>query len=94
MTVGEKTKTISTPEYGSKPDSCKLDRPNELYEDSKRYVARPYEHYQQLQYHLINRYHPVQDYAPATESGKFRIAGIISSTPRDEVAEPDSISTS
>ena len=36
----------------------------------------------------------MQDYVPATESGKLLIAGIIISTPRDEIAEPDSISTS
>ena len=36
----------------------------------------------------------MQDYAPATESGKLRIAGIISSTPRDELAEPDNNTTS
>ena len=35
----------------------------------------------------------MQDHAPATESGKLRIAGTISSTPRDEIAEPGSIST-
>ena len=36
----------------------------------------------------------MQDYVPATESGKLRIDGIISSTPRDKLAEPHNISTS
>ena len=43
---------------------------------------------------LINRYHPVQDYAPARETGKLQIAKTTSSTSRDEILEPDSISTS
>ena len=43
MTVGEKTKTISTSEYDSKPGPYKLDGPNEFHGYSRRYVARPYE---------------------------------------------------
>ena len=43
MTVGGKTKTISTPEYGSKPDPHKLDGPNEFHAYSRRHAARPYE---------------------------------------------------
>ena len=54
----------------------------------------PYERYQKPQYNLINRYHPVQNYAPTTESAKIPIAGIISFTARDEISEPGSISTS
>ena len=43
VTVGEKTKTISTPEFGSKPGPYKLYGPNEFHGDSRRYIARPYE---------------------------------------------------
>ena len=43
VTVGEKTKTISTSEYDSKPGPYKLDGPNEFHGYSRRYVARPYE---------------------------------------------------
>ena len=43
VTVGKKTKTISSPEYCSKPDPNKLDGPNEFHGYSRRYVAKPYE---------------------------------------------------
>ena len=43
VTVGEKTKTISTPEFGSKPGAYKLYGPNEFHGDSRKYIARPYE---------------------------------------------------